>query len=271
MLVLANVAAPTPEQAERLGRLVREGMGLMIFTGAKLDIGLYNDLLYRQGSRLLPCALEEPGRREHPRADRRAAPPLAAGEAAGAEALGARAGRGPPDHGGGRADRQGPGPRAGPLERPGPVAGDRRAGRRRRPRPALDDHRRPRRQRLADRAELRPGGARGRPRRGAADLDGQHGHGRRADAAGRPLGPAGLERPAQPARRRRAAARCRPRPSPRTRATAPRPSRSRSPTPASRACTGSPGTRGRWATSRTPTRPTPTRARATSSGSRRPT
>ena len=50
--------APTAEQAERLGRLVREGMGLMIFTGAKLDAGLYNDLLYRQGTRLLPCALK---------------------------------------------------------------------------------------------------------------------------------------------------------------------------------------------------------------------
>jgi hypothetical protein len=58
VMVLANVAAPTPEQAERLGRLVREGMGLLIFTGAKLDAGLYNDLLYRQGTRLLPCPLK---------------------------------------------------------------------------------------------------------------------------------------------------------------------------------------------------------------------
>jgi hypothetical protein len=58
VMVLANVAAPTAEQAERLGRLVREGMGLMIFTGAKLDAGLYNDLLYRPGARLLPCALK---------------------------------------------------------------------------------------------------------------------------------------------------------------------------------------------------------------------
>ena len=66
-MVLANVAAPTPEQAERLGRLVREGMGLMIFTGAKLDAGLYNDLLYRQGSPAPARAAQEPGRREHPR------------------------------------------------------------------------------------------------------------------------------------------------------------------------------------------------------------
>ena len=58
VLVLANVEAPTQEQATRLGKLVREGMGLMIFTGAKLDVGLYNDLLYRSGERLLPCALK---------------------------------------------------------------------------------------------------------------------------------------------------------------------------------------------------------------------
>src|SRR5262249_34404816 len=58
VMVLANVAAPTTEQAERLGQLVREGMGLMIFTGAKLDAGLYNDLFYRQGTRLLPCAMK---------------------------------------------------------------------------------------------------------------------------------------------------------------------------------------------------------------------
>jgi hypothetical protein len=54
VLVLANVEAPTAEQAERLARLVRDGMGLMIFTGAKLDAGLYNDLLYRPDNRLLP-------------------------------------------------------------------------------------------------------------------------------------------------------------------------------------------------------------------------
>ena len=58
VLVLANVAAPTAEQASRLGRLVRGGMGLMIFTGAKLDTGLYNDLLFRGDTRLLPCSLK---------------------------------------------------------------------------------------------------------------------------------------------------------------------------------------------------------------------
>ncbi len=59
VMVLANVGAPTAEQAEKLGQLVRQGMGLMIFTGAKLDAGMYNDLLYRQqGLRLLPCPMK---------------------------------------------------------------------------------------------------------------------------------------------------------------------------------------------------------------------
>ncbi|AMV40992.1 BatA domain-containing protein [Planctomyces sp. SH-PL62] len=54
VLVLANVAAPTPEQADRIRKLVREGMGLMIFAGARVDLGLYNDLFHRPGDRLLP-------------------------------------------------------------------------------------------------------------------------------------------------------------------------------------------------------------------------
>jgi hypothetical protein len=58
VLVLANVTAPTPEQAERLGRMVKSGMGLLIFTGAKLDIGLYNDLLYRPEGPILPMRLK---------------------------------------------------------------------------------------------------------------------------------------------------------------------------------------------------------------------
>ncbi len=58
VLVLANVAAPTPEQAERLGVLVKAGMGLLIFTGGKLDVGLYNDLLYRADNRVLPFPLK---------------------------------------------------------------------------------------------------------------------------------------------------------------------------------------------------------------------
>jgi hypothetical protein len=58
VLVLANVAAPTPEQAERLRRLVKDGMGLLIFTGAKLDVGLYNDLFHRAGEPILPMAMK---------------------------------------------------------------------------------------------------------------------------------------------------------------------------------------------------------------------
>ena len=57
VLVLANVAALSSEQAERLAHLVRGGMGLLIFTGGKLDICLYNDLLYRT-IKLLPYPLK---------------------------------------------------------------------------------------------------------------------------------------------------------------------------------------------------------------------
>jgi Aerotolerance regulator N-terminal len=58
VLVLANVAAPTAEQAVQLAKLVRGGMGLMIFTGAKLDPGLYNDLLFRANGPILPCPMK---------------------------------------------------------------------------------------------------------------------------------------------------------------------------------------------------------------------
>jgi hypothetical protein len=61
VLVLANVAAPTTEQAEQVLRHVRAGMGLMIFTGAKLDVALYNDLFFHGDNRLLPCALKSWG------------------------------------------------------------------------------------------------------------------------------------------------------------------------------------------------------------------
>src|SRR5262249_60007593 len=58
VLVLANVASISPEEADRLNQMVTAGMGLLIFTGGKLDIGLYNDLLFRQKNKLLPCALK---------------------------------------------------------------------------------------------------------------------------------------------------------------------------------------------------------------------
>ncbi len=58
VLILANVAAPTPEQAARMLKLVREGMGLIIYTGSKVDAGLYDDLLYKGNDKLLPVRLK---------------------------------------------------------------------------------------------------------------------------------------------------------------------------------------------------------------------
>jgi len=58
VLVLANVAAPTPEQARRLAELVHGGTGLLIFTGGRIDTGLYNERLYRSGEPLLPLPLK---------------------------------------------------------------------------------------------------------------------------------------------------------------------------------------------------------------------
>jgi hypothetical protein len=58
VLILANVAAPSAEQARKLEQLVRGGMGLLIFTGGRVDTGLYNERLYRSGEPLLPVALK---------------------------------------------------------------------------------------------------------------------------------------------------------------------------------------------------------------------
>jgi Aerotolerance regulator N-terminal len=58
VLVLANVSAPTPDQARKLAGLVRGGTGLLVFTGGKLDTGLYNERLYRSGEPLLPVPLK---------------------------------------------------------------------------------------------------------------------------------------------------------------------------------------------------------------------
>jgi hypothetical protein len=57
-LVLANVAAPNPEQARKLVPLVKAGMGLVIFSGGKVDLGLYNERLFRTADPLLPAALK---------------------------------------------------------------------------------------------------------------------------------------------------------------------------------------------------------------------
>ena len=143
----------------------------MIFTGARLDTGLYNERLFRSGEPLLPVPLKaqvdeairglivEPVRPSPIEKLLELKPSALERVPVRQFMTRGRAGR-----------RRGRGPRAGPLERPGAVARGDRAGRRRGPRPALDDHRRPRGQRLADRAELRAGRPRGRPRDGAADV-----------------------------------------------------------------------------------------------------
>ena len=59
VVVLANVAAPTVEQARRLAGLVQRGTGLLIFTGGKIDTGLYNERMGRLlGEPLLPAPLK---------------------------------------------------------------------------------------------------------------------------------------------------------------------------------------------------------------------
>ena len=58
VLVLANVAAPTFEQAQKLAEVVRRGAGLIIYAGGKLDPGLYNDRLLKLGEPILPATLK---------------------------------------------------------------------------------------------------------------------------------------------------------------------------------------------------------------------
>ena len=58
VLILANVVSPTVEQSRKLAELVRGGTGLLIFTGGKLDTGLYNERLFRSGEPLLPVPLK---------------------------------------------------------------------------------------------------------------------------------------------------------------------------------------------------------------------
>ncbi len=57
VIVLANVASPTVEQAQKLLKLVEHGTGLLIFTGSKIDTGLYNDRMGKLAP-LLPAALK---------------------------------------------------------------------------------------------------------------------------------------------------------------------------------------------------------------------
>ena len=58
VLGLANVAAPSFDQARGLAKLVRGGTGLLIFTGGKVDTGLYNERLFRTAEPLLPAAMK---------------------------------------------------------------------------------------------------------------------------------------------------------------------------------------------------------------------
>lgn len=60
VLVLANVASLTAEQAAAVERLVQRGMGLMIFSGDLVDVDLYNQRLYRDGRGALPAKLDRP-------------------------------------------------------------------------------------------------------------------------------------------------------------------------------------------------------------------
>jgi hypothetical protein len=56
--VLANVAAISPAHVKELEKLVRDGMGLMIFAGEQVDSEQYNDSLYENGRGLLPAKLD---------------------------------------------------------------------------------------------------------------------------------------------------------------------------------------------------------------------
>jgi hypothetical protein len=58
LLVLASVPSLQRERARELERLVESGTGLMIFVGDQVDPDNYNQLLYRDGTGLLPGRLE---------------------------------------------------------------------------------------------------------------------------------------------------------------------------------------------------------------------
>lgn len=60
LVILANVNRVTEETAERLTSYVAGGGGLGLFLGDQVDTDLYNRLLYREGTGLLPAKLGEP-------------------------------------------------------------------------------------------------------------------------------------------------------------------------------------------------------------------
>jgi hypothetical protein len=57
VMVLANVANVPQEQVAGLERMVKAGMGLMIFVGDQVDPALYNQRLFKEGQGLLPAKL----------------------------------------------------------------------------------------------------------------------------------------------------------------------------------------------------------------------
>jgi hypothetical protein len=59
VLVLANVASLPRSRADALEKMVESGMGLMIFPGEQVDVGAYNEILYRNGQGLLPAKLDQ--------------------------------------------------------------------------------------------------------------------------------------------------------------------------------------------------------------------
>lgn len=58
LVVIANMAAFTAEQAQELRRLTSEGTGVMLFLGEQVDPDNYNQRLFEGADPLLPAALE---------------------------------------------------------------------------------------------------------------------------------------------------------------------------------------------------------------------
>lgn len=59
VLVLANVGTIETDLAIQLEKLVRDGMGLVVYTGELVDPKSYNDLLFKNGQGILPARLKE--------------------------------------------------------------------------------------------------------------------------------------------------------------------------------------------------------------------
>ena len=62
VVVLANVARVTADQATALAEYVRSGGGLLVAPGSQMHLGIYNQLLYQGGQGVLPGALLEQAR-----------------------------------------------------------------------------------------------------------------------------------------------------------------------------------------------------------------